>query len=145
MLAVHPGRGRTVSFAKLILVGYGRYFFWIFRFCFRLHEYGQSIRRSSHRIADSVSSVSIWLDHLLFCRCGLVGAWCSSLAACGRRACSGARSKIISISGKGMNPMKIKPRDNCRWDLVSLGEVMLRLDPGDSRISTTRQFRAWEE
>jgi 2-dehydro-3-deoxygluconokinase len=30
------------------------------------------------------------------------------------------------------------------WDLVSLGEVMLRLDPGDDRISTTRQFRAWE-
>jgi len=40
--------------------------------------------------------------------------------------------------------MKIKPRESCRWDLVSLGEVMLRLDPGDSRIATTRQFRAWE-
>src|SRR5260370_1546232 len=40
--------------------------------------------------------------------------------------------------------MKIKPRDNCRWDLVSLGEVMLRLDPGNSRVSTTRQFRVWE-
>ena len=40
--------------------------------------------------------------------------------------------------------MKIKPRETCRWDLVSLGEVMLRLDPGDSRVSTTREFRAWE-
>src|SRR5690349_23727128 len=40
--------------------------------------------------------------------------------------------------------MKIKPRESCRWDLVSLGEVMLRLDPGDSRVSTTREFRAWE-
>src|SRR5437773_2359764 len=40
--------------------------------------------------------------------------------------------------------MKIKPRQSCRWDLVSLGEVMLRLDPGDSRVSTTREFRAWE-
>jgi len=30
------------------------------------------------------------------------------------------------------------------WDLVSLGEVMLRLDPGDERISTARNFRAWE-
>jgi len=30
------------------------------------------------------------------------------------------------------------------WDLVSLGEVMLRLDPGDERISTARYFRAWE-
>ena len=30
------------------------------------------------------------------------------------------------------------------WDLISLGEVMLRLDPGDQRISTTRCFRVWE-
>lgn len=34
--------------------------------------------------------------------------------------------------------------DECRWDLVSLGEVMLRLDPGDGRVSTTRSFRVWE-
>src|ERR1700736_377637 len=40
--------------------------------------------------------------------------------------------------------IKIKPKDQCRWDLVSLGEVMLRLDPGDGRIATTRQFQAWE-
>jgi 2-dehydro-3-deoxygluconokinase len=40
--------------------------------------------------------------------------------------------------------MKIKAKDNCRWDLVSLGEVMLRLDPGDERIATARNFRAWE-
>jgi hypothetical protein len=40
--------------------------------------------------------------------------------------------------------MKIKPKDQCRWDLVSLSEVMLRLDPGDGRIATTRQFQAWE-
>jgi 2-dehydro-3-deoxygluconokinase len=32
----------------------------------------------------------------------------------------------------------------CRWDLVSLGEVMLRLDPGERRIHTTRTFAAWE-
>jgi 2-dehydro-3-deoxygluconokinase len=43
-----------------------------------------------------------------------------------------------------MAELKIKPRTGCMWDLVSLGEVMLRLDPGDQRISTTRQFRAWE-
>ena len=30
------------------------------------------------------------------------------------------------------------------WDLVSLGEVMLRFDPGDERISRTRHFRVWE-
>jgi 2-dehydro-3-deoxygluconokinase len=43
-----------------------------------------------------------------------------------------------------MSALNIKPKDNCRWDLVSLGEVMLRLDPGDSRIATTRDFRVWE-
>ncbi len=34
--------------------------------------------------------------------------------------------------------------DGCMWDLVSLGEVMLRLDPGEGRISTTRRFQVWE-
>jgi len=43
-----------------------------------------------------------------------------------------------------MAKLNIKPKQNCRWDLVSLGEIMLRLDPGDDRISTTRHFRAWE-
>lgn len=38
----------------------------------------------------------------------------------------------------------IKPKDSCRWDIVSLGEVMLRLDPGDKRIATTRSFDVWE-
>ena len=40
--------------------------------------------------------------------------------------------------------MKIKPKSACRWDLVSLSEVMLRLDPGEGRIATTRQFQCWE-
>ena len=40
--------------------------------------------------------------------------------------------------------LHVKPATACRYDLVSLGEVMLRLDPGDSRIHTTRAFRAWE-
>jgi 2-dehydro-3-deoxygluconokinase len=43
-----------------------------------------------------------------------------------------------------MAKLKIKPKESCRWDLVALGEVMLRLDPGDVRIATTRQFRVWE-
>ena len=38
----------------------------------------------------------------------------------------------------------IKPKDKCRWDLLSLGEVMLRLDPGEGRIHTARNFRVWE-
>ena len=41
-------------------------------------------------------------------------------------------------------PLVIRPREECRYDLVALGEVMLRLDPGEGRIATTRSFRAWE-
>ena len=40
--------------------------------------------------------------------------------------------------------LDVKPADACRWDIVSLGEVMLRLDPGEGRIHTTRHFTAWE-
>jgi 2-dehydro-3-deoxygluconokinase len=40
--------------------------------------------------------------------------------------------------------MKIKPADACRYDIVALGEVMLRLDPGEGRIRTTRTFQVWE-
>ena len=40
--------------------------------------------------------------------------------------------------------MQIKPASDCTYDILSLGEVMLRLDPGDGRIRTTRQFQAWE-
>ena len=40
--------------------------------------------------------------------------------------------------------LAIKAKEHCRWDLVSLGEVMLRLDPGDKRIWTTRSFDVYE-
>lgn len=43
-----------------------------------------------------------------------------------------------------MVDLGLQAADACRWDLVALGEVMLRLDPGEERIATTRQFRAWE-
>ena len=43
-----------------------------------------------------------------------------------------------------MNSLDIRPKSDCKWDELSLGEVMLRLDPGEGRIHTTRQFRAWE-
>ncbi|HKT68957.1 MAG TPA: PfkB family carbohydrate kinase, partial [Terriglobales bacterium] len=43
-----------------------------------------------------------------------------------------------------MAAVKIKDKASCQWDLVSLGEVMLRLDPGDRRIATARQFHVWE-
>src|SRR5262245_51307645 len=41
-------------------------------------------------------------------------------------------------------PVTIKSLAESRWALVSLGEVMLRLDPGDYRVSTTREFRVSE-
>jgi 2-dehydro-3-deoxygluconokinase len=40
--------------------------------------------------------------------------------------------------------LNLKPEKDCRWDLVSLGEVMLRLDPGNNRVHTTRTFQVWE-
>jgi 2-dehydro-3-deoxygluconokinase len=42
-----------------------------------------------------------------------------------------------------MNSLSI-PDSNRRWDCLSLGEVMLRLDPGDMRIHTARHFQVWE-
>jgi 2-dehydro-3-deoxygluconokinase len=46
-----------------------------------------------------------------------------------------------SLTSAGLT---IKPSEQCRWDLVSLGEVMLRFDPGDRRVWTTRQFEVSE-
>lgn len=43
-----------------------------------------------------------------------------------------------------MPDLTIRPASETRYDAVSLGEVMLRLDPGEGRIRTARQFRAWE-
>ncbi len=40
--------------------------------------------------------------------------------------------------------LNVKSAAECRYDAVSLGEVMLRLDPGEGRIRTARSFRAWE-
>jgi len=40
--------------------------------------------------------------------------------------------------------LTIKTAEECRYDILSLGEVMLRLDPGEGRIHTARNFRAWE-
>jgi 2-dehydro-3-deoxygluconokinase len=40
--------------------------------------------------------------------------------------------------------LKIRPKSECLFDEISLGEVMLRLDPGDMRVRTARTFTAWE-
>ncbi len=39
---------------------------------------------------------------------------------------------------------ELRKPESSHWDLVSLGEVMLRLDPGDFRIATAREFRVFE-
>ena len=48
------------------------------------------------------------------------------------------------MNGEAIDGLHIRPKNSGRWDLAVLGEVMLRLDPGDERIATTRTFRAWE-
>jgi len=40
--------------------------------------------------------------------------------------------------------LKLRPKQECKWDLVSLGEIMLRFDPGDQRIWTARNFSVCE-
>mgnify|MGYP006179083875 CR=1 FL=1 len=40
--------------------------------------------------------------------------------------------------------LTIKPASDCKFDQLSLGEIMLRLDPGEGRVRTTRFFQAWE-
>lgn len=41
-------------------------------------------------------------------------------------------------------PLQIKPASACAYDCLALGEIMLRLDPGDSRVRVARQFTVWE-
>lgn len=40
--------------------------------------------------------------------------------------------------------LELRKKEDCTFDMISLGEIMLRLDPGDARIRTARSFRAWE-
>lgn len=51
----------------------------------------------------------------------------------------------LAAEGNGsMAYLNLRPTQDCRFDVVALGEVMLRLDPGDGRIRTARSFRVWE-
>src|SRR3954465_12559938 len=40
--------------------------------------------------------------------------------------------------------LDVKPAGSCKYDLLALGEIMLRLDPGEGRVRTAREFKAWE-
>src|SRR5450759_438322 len=43
-----------------------------------------------------------------------------------------------------MMTLNIKLDGSCRYDLIALGEIMLRLDPGEGRVRTAREFKVWE-
>ncbi len=40
--------------------------------------------------------------------------------------------------------LSIKEKNSCKWDFVSLGELLLRFDPGEARISDARKFKVWD-
>lgn len=43
-----------------------------------------------------------------------------------------------------MPTLQLRPADQCAFDQLSLGEIMLRLDPGEGRVRTAREFKVWE-
>src|SRR5206468_7995415 len=57
-------------------------------------------------------------------------------ATCWRSTAAGSPGELM--------PLDIPAKEGRRWDLVALGEVMLRFDPGEARIHTTREFRVSE-
>ncbi len=50
----------------------------------------------------------------------------------------------MTKAASDVKSLVVRAKDECKWDEVSLGEVMLRLDPGDVRVATARQFNVWE-
>jgi 2-dehydro-3-deoxygluconokinase len=43
-----------------------------------------------------------------------------------------------------MTQLELRKAEECKYDIISLGEIMIRLDPGEGRIHTTRNFEVWE-
>lgn len=43
-----------------------------------------------------------------------------------------------------MSLIQLKKKEDCMFDMISLGEVMLRLDPGEMRVRNARSFTVWE-
>ena len=48
------------------------------------------------------------------------------------------------LVNSGSAGLSLRPAHECQWDLLALGEVMLRFDPGEERIARARSFRVWE-
>jgi 2-dehydro-3-deoxygluconokinase len=40
--------------------------------------------------------------------------------------------------------IQLRDKSQCKYDMIALGEIMLRLDPGEGRIRTAREFKVWE-
>ncbi len=40
--------------------------------------------------------------------------------------------------------IQLRDKSTCNYDMLALGEIMLRLDPGEGRIRTAREFKVWE-
>src|SRR5438876_11292136 len=43
-----------------------------------------------------------------------------------------------------MPALNLKSAGSCKYDLIALGEIMLRLDPGEGRVRCARAFKVWE-
>jgi 2-dehydro-3-deoxygluconokinase len=56
------------------------------------------------------------------------------------------RTSVLAVDGElaGSGGLELRETASCDWDLLSLGEVMLRFDPGEDRIASSRNFRVWE-
>jgi 2-dehydro-3-deoxygluconokinase len=46
--------------------------------------------------------------------------------------------------GSIMGVINIKSADVCAYDLLALGEIMLRFDPREGRVRRAREFQVWE-
>lgn len=57
---------------------------------------------------------------------------------------AGASAPRRSTEGRADAAVSPRPEEECAYDIVSLGEVMLRLDPGEGRIRTARSFAVCE-
>lgn len=51
---------------------------------------------------------------------------------------------VPPMSTTATDLLPLRSRAQTRWDLVSLGEVLLRFDPGEARIANARSFNVWE-
>ena len=96
----------------------------------------------------SPENVASYLELPAVLACG--GTWICERSVAGRAALRRGRTTRpgggrASVGRRGsVSLLSIRSAEECRFDLVALGEVMLRFDPGDGRIATTRTFAVSE-